>query len=49
MQAVTKMLLLAMFSHAARYSQDASTQTSQEMLEAGHEYAVDARRLLSES
>lgn len=50
-QTVTKLLLLAMFAFAARYSDDENlaggSSTEKEGLEAGHQYATDARRLLS--
>lgn len=53
MQQVTKLLLLAMFAFAARYmSRDLSAQeetpaSTDWLLQAGMEYAIDARRLLS--
>ena len=54
MQRVTKLLLLAMFAFAARYlPPEESVQTpgnpSNLLMQAGMEYATDARRLLSRS
>ena len=49
MQAVTKLLLLAMFAFAARYSPDViSDPHPRGIPDAGNEFASDARRLLSE-
>lgn len=50
MQTVTKLLLLAMFAFAARYAphaQAAARNPDMQRLEAGHQYALDARKLLS--
>lgn len=55
MQTVTKLLLLAMFAFAARYAPRnalqgiTGTDEAKQRLEAGHEYTLEARRLLSES
>ena len=54
MQTVTKLLLLAMFAFAARYTPQNALQSTtgtdeaKQRLEAGHQYMLDARRLLSE-
>lgn len=53
MQQVTKLLLLAMFAFAARYApqtsvtQEPASPSTNRLLQAGMEYATDARRLLS--
>lgn len=51
MQTVTKLLLLSMFAFAARYWNEGDglqhAGSEQDKLEAGHQYANDARLLLS--
>ncbi|KAH7910437.1 fungal-specific transcription factor domain-containing protein [Hygrophoropsis aurantiaca] len=46
-QSVTKLLLLAIFSIAARYSDDATPPTADRMWEAGCQYLVEARTVLA--
>ncbi|KAH7923243.1 hypothetical protein BV22DRAFT_1093249 [Leucogyrophana mollusca] len=46
-QTVTKLLLLAIFAIAARYSDDASPPTVDRMWEAGCEYLIEARTVLA--
>jgi hypothetical protein len=47
MQNVSKLLLLSMFTIAARYVDDVEMPTNGKMWESGCEYLADAQRILS--